>query len=184
MRKLLLVAAIAVFGLTTLNAQEVKIGIKGGLNFADVIGDNTEGLDVITAFHFGVMTEFMISDKFSFQPELLYSNQGYSLGSEDSDTVELDYLNLPLMGKYYLTKGLSLEAGPQIGVLLSGDYDELDVKDDFKNMDLSLNAGIGYKLNSGLNFSMRYNFGLTDIVNSDLSSFKNGVAQVSIGYFF
>ncbi len=88
------------------------------------------------------------------------------------------------MGKYYLIKGLSLEAGPQVGVLLSGDYEGVDVKDSFMDMDLSLNAGIGYKLNNGLNFTARYNFGLTNIGVSEDSKVKNGVAQISVGYFF
>ncbi len=55
-----------------------KFGVKTGLNFADVSGDQVDGFETVTVFHFGVMAEFIISDKFSFQPELLYSGQGYS----------------------------------------------------------------------------------------------------------
>ena len=57
------------------------------------------------------MAEIPIANRFSFQPELLYSGQGSS--------VNLNYLNIPLMAKYNLTKEFSLEAGPQIGFLLS-----------------------------------------------------------------
>ncbi len=109
MKKVLLVTAIAVLGLATVNAQEIKFGAKGGLNFASITGDNIDESGLTTGIHFGVLAEIPLSEKFSFQPELLYSSQA----------LNLNYLNIPLMGKYYLTKGFSLEVGPQIGFLLS-----------------------------------------------------------------
>ena len=183
MKKILLLAVVTVLGFTNVNAQEIKFGAKGGLNFASISGDNTKGIDVVTSFNFGVLSEIPISDKFSFQPELMYSGQGY--GSNDN-TIALSYLNIPLMGKYYLTKGLSLEAGPQIGFLLSAKNEKTDVKDSFNTFDFGVNFGLGYKLDNGLNFGARYNLGLTNINNLDNSSIenKNGVFQISVGYFF
>ncbi|MEO6174508.1 MAG: porin family protein [Flavobacterium circumlabens] len=183
MKKFLVLAVVTVLGFTNVNAQKIKFGAKGGLNFASVSGDNTEGIDVVTSFNFGVVSEIPVSDKFSFQPELMYSGQGYSF---NDNTIALNYLNIPLMGKYYLTKGLSLEAGPQIGFLLSAKNDKTDVKDSFNTFDFGVNFGLGYKLDNGLNFGARYNLGLTDINNLDNSSSKNknGVFQLSVGYFF
>lgn len=183
MKKILLLAVVTVLGFTNVNAQEIKFGAKGGLNFASVSGDNTEGIDGVTSLNFGVLSEIPISDKFSFQPELMYSGQGYSF---NENTIALSYLNLPLMGKYYITKGLSVEAGPQIGFLFSAKNEETDVKDSFNSFDFGVNFGLGYKLENGLNFGARYNLGLTDINNLDNSSSKNknGVFQLSVGYFF
>ncbi|OXB06256.1 porin family protein [Flavobacterium pectinovorum] len=183
MKKILLLAVVTVLGFTNVNAQEIKFGVKGGLNFATISGDNTKGIDVVTSFNFGVVSEIPVSDKFSFQPELMYSGQGYSF---NDNTVALSYLNVPLMGKYYVTKGLSVEAGPQIGFLLAAKNEKTDVKDSFNTVDFGVNFGLGYKLENGLNFGVRYNLGLTDINNVDNSSFKNknGVFQVSVGYFF
>jgi hypothetical protein len=183
MKQFLLLAVVTVLGFANVNAQEIKFGVKGGLNFASISGDNTKGIDVVTSFNFGVLSEIPISDKFSFQPELMYSGQGYSF---NDNTIALSYLNIPLMGKYYLTKGLSVEAGPQIGFLLSAKNDKTDVKDSFNNFDFGVNFGLGYKLDNGLNFGVRYNLGLTDINNLDNSSskYKNGVLQLSVGYFF
>jgi hypothetical protein len=183
MKKILLVTVIAVLGLTNVNAQEIQFGAKGGLNFASISGDNTGDVDPVTAFNFGLVAEIPISEKFSFQPELMYSGQGYSF---NDDTIALNYLNIPLMGKYYLTKGFSLEAGPQIGFLLSAKNDKTDVKDSFNTVDFGVNFGLGYKLDNGLNFGARYNLGLSDINNIDNSSNKNriGVFQLSVGYFF
>ena len=183
MKKFLFLAVVAVLGFTNVNAQEIKFGAKGGLNFASVSGDNTKSVDVVTSFNFGVLSEIPISEKFSFQPELMYSGQGYS---SNGNTIALSYINIPLMGKYYLIKGLSVEAGPQIGFLFSAKNDKTDVKDSFNTFDFGVNFGLGYKFNNGLNFGARYNLGLTDINNLENSSSKNknGVFQLSVGYFF
>lgn len=183
MKKFLLLAVVTVLGFTSVNAQKIKFGVKGGLNFATISGDNTEDIDLVTSFNFGVLSEIPLSDKFSFQPELMYSGQGYSF---NDNVVALSYLNIPLMGKYYLTKGFSVEAGPQIGFLLAAKNEKTNVKDSFNTFDFGVNFGLGYKLDNGLNFGARYNLGLTDINNVDNSSIKNknGVFQVSVGYFF
>ncbi|PKB15906.1 porin family protein [Flavobacterium sp. 5] len=183
MKKILVLAVVTVLGFTNVNAQKIKFGAKGGLNFASISGDNTKGSNTVTSFNFGLLSEIPISEKFSFQPELMYSGQGYSF---DDNTVALHYLNIPLMGKYYVAKGLSVEAGPQIGFLLSAKNEKTDVKDSFNTFDFGINFGLGYKLENGLNFGARYNLGLTNINNIDDSSSKNknGVFQLSVGYFF
>lgn len=183
MKKILVLTVFTVLGFTNVNAQEIKLGVKGGLNFASLNGDNTKDIDVVTSFNFGVVSEIALSEKFSFQPELMYSGQGYSF---NDNTIALSYLNVPLMGKYYVTKGLSLEAGPQLGFLLAAKNEKTDVKDAFKSFDLGVNFGLGYKLENGINFGARYNLGLTNINNLDNSSIKNrnGVLQISVGYFF
>ena len=177
MKKVLFVTAVAVFGWLNVNAQEVKFGAKGGLNFAFVTGDNINKLDPISDFHAGILAEISISEKFSFQPELLYSGQG--------SKINLTYINLPLLGKYYLTKGFSIEAGPQIGYLLSAKNGSTDVKNSYKSIDLGASLGASYTLNNRFIFSARYNLGLSNI--NDVSGLsdknRNGVFQLSIGYF-
>jgi opacity protein-like surface antigen len=98
------------------------------------------------------------------------------------------------MAKFYVSKGLSLEAGPQIGFLLKSEVDievnnalfasstTEDVKDFTKSTDFAFNIGAGYQLNSGLNFNLRYNIGLTDAYE-DIDA-KNSVFQVGVGYTF
>lgn len=181
MKKLLLLAVITVLGFANVNAQEINFGIKAGISFADISGDNPAEIGPITDFKsFGILAEIPVSEKFSFQPELMYSGQGFEI---DDEVVLLDYLNLPLMGKYYLTKGLSLEAGPQIGFMVSADREGTDIKDTLNSVDFGVNFGIGYKLNNGLNFGIRYNAGLSDI-SEDGAKDRNSVSQLYFGYFF
>lgn len=184
MKKLLLVTAITFLGLVQVNAQDVEFGIKGGLNFARLIGDNTSKDQTVTAFNLGAMAEIKILEKFSLQPELLYSGQGYDTGIATEVNIALNYLNIPVIGKYYVTKKLSLEAGPQIGFLLSTKGGTQDYKDLFKTTDFGVNFGIGYKLDSGLNFGARYVLGLSNINDAGGITNKNGVFQFTVGYFF
>ena len=191
MKKLILFAALAIFVIANSNAQ-VNFGAKAGVNFADITGDDVDSFSGRTAFHVGFVAEIMISEKFAFQPELLYSAQGSDYDDEDfSGSVKADYLNVPLMAKYYVGEGFSLEAGPQVGLLLSAKDDygdgEEDIKEFLKSTDFGLNLGVGYKMESGLNFGARYNLGLSDVNDSDMdggAEYKNSVIQVSVGYFF
>lgn len=191
MKKVFLVFAIVTLGFTV-NAQEVTFGVKAGLNLASIAGDDTDGLDSRTSFHVGGVAEISISEKFSVQPELLYSAQGAKESFEGIDIeVNLDYINLPIIAKYYVSEGFSLEAGPQVGFLMSAkakaEGQSEDLKDFVKGIDFGLNFGVGYKLDSGLNFGARYNLGLSNINDgegSDEFKNQNSVIQFSVGYFF
>jgi hypothetical protein len=183
MKKVVLLSIVAFFGLTNVNSQEIKLGIKGGINFSEINWVNSKNKFKTTDFNVGFMAEIPISKKFSFQPELLYSGQGGS-------SINLSYLNAPLIGKYYVTKGLSIEAGPQVGYLLSAKTDDRNIKSSFNKFDFGANFGLGYRFNNGLNFGVRYNLGLTKINNtstvSQYSNIKNRnqVFQITVGYFF
>ncbi|CAM4102789.1 porin family protein [Flavobacterium antarcticum] len=183
MKKILTVAAFTILGFASMNAQDLNYGLKGGINIATATGDNSSSFDAVTAFHIGAMAEIKLTEKFSFQPEVLFSGQGTSF---NDDIIELRYINVPLMAKYYVAKGLSLEAGPQVGFLVSAKYLGNDVKDNLAKVDLGLNVGLGYKLDNGLNFGARYNFGLSDVneIKGLNDSNKNSVFQFSVGYFF
>ncbi|MGC6524498.1 MAG: porin family protein [Flavobacteriaceae bacterium] len=170
----------------TISAQNITFGAKAGLNFASMAGDDADGLDGRTSFHLGVTAEIEMSDTFSIQPELLYSGQGYT--ADGDVTGKVDYINLPIMAKFYVADGISLEAGPQIGFLASAksdvDGESTDIKDSLKSTDFALNLGAGYKLDSGLNFGLRYSMGLTDVYDFDTDGFKHSVLQLSVGYNF
>ena len=212
MKNLLIIAMISLFGLTIVNAQNnVEIGLKGGINLSCITGDDVDSFDGRSCFHFGVMVEFIISESFSFQPELLYSCQGADYSETLNEfiettikstlatfegTIKADYLIIPLMAKYYMFEGFSLEAGPQVGLLISakeeydwdGDIGEEDIKEHLKGIDFGVNFGLGYKFEGGLNLGARYNLGLSDANdNPDFlgdSTYKNNVFQFSVGYFF
>lgn len=207
MKKYILFTVAALFSIAVSTAQEVRLGVKGGVNFATLSGDNLGNIKSLTGFHIGALAEIPITEQFAVQPEVLYSAQGgkyHEKGSElgvdyayDVET-KLDYIQIPVMAKYYVIDGLSIEAGPQIsfltsskveyegsagGITISGE-DDLD---DASTVDFGLGAGASYRLPMGLFFTARYNFGLSNINDaSDASDNKihNRVAQLSVGYSF
>jgi outer membrane protein with beta-barrel domain len=215
MKKLLLFSAIAILTCSVAKSQELRIGAKAGVNFASVGGDFTDDYDGRTSFHIGGLVEIPISEKFAVQPELLYSSQGFKVEDSDNfagttitykDVIKLDYINIPIMAKYYIIDGLSAEAGPQFGILVSAkdDYEvsgggedesgDDDIKDFYNTLDIGFGFGASYRLNNGVFFSARYVIGLTDITDDDDVDFgpfdidgykqRNSVIQLSAGYSF
>lgn len=128
MKNHLLIVIISLMSFGGAQAQEYfNFGVKGGVNFATLTGDDADELDakMKTGFHLGVLAEIMISDKFGIQPEVLYSSQGAKSdvamfeefgGNVDVD-IKLDYIAVPVMLKYFVAPGFSLEAGPQFSFL-------------------------------------------------------------------
>lgn len=168
-------ASLALGCLVSANAQ--SYGIKAGLNFANLKGDDADGYNGLTSFHVGFVSEFRVFENLALQPELLYSTQG----AEINDTkYELGYLSVPIMAKFYLNGKLSIQAGPQFGVLVS-ESDDLSANDT-NTFDFGLAGGLEYKIVGGLFVQGRYGVGLSDI--SDNADVKNSVVQLSIGYLF
>ncbi|PWB25631.1 porin family protein [Flavobacterium sp. HTF] len=198
MKKIMLTAA-AVMAFAFSNAQETKFGVKGGLNLTNLTGD-VEGTSSLIGFHVGGFAEIKLTDKFAIQPELLFSTQGAKIEetffdeSYEYDT-KLNYLNIPVLAKFYVTEAFSVEAGPQLGVLLSAKQDGEDVKDFYKSVDFGFNVGAGYNFTENLSVGLRYTIGLSSVFDTpdsdELEGFeiedidvKNSVFALSLGYKF
>lgn len=197
-----LVTGILFFGASAIHAQNeadnktdrtASFGVKGGVNFANIIGDDIGDQSSRTSFHVGVVGELPLADIFSLQAEVLYSGQGFKLkdplvGSDDQE-YQLDYINVPVLAKLYFTKGLSIEAGPQFSFLVNEEFDtdpdndpgdtELDEAADF---DFGVAAGLTFQTEMGLFASGRYTYGFTDVIED--YDVQNSVFQISIGYKF
>jgi hypothetical protein len=184
MIKKLWIACIAIVFAGTMNAQDVKLGVKIGMNVSSVNG-NLDNLDPKTGFVLGATAEVSLSEKFSIQPELLYSQQGAK--SRGNFIYDLNYITLPVMAKYYITEGFSVEAGPQFSFLvkdelISDNSNSASANTNAENFDLSANLGLGFKFDNGIFFQTRYNLGLISITeNPDV---KNGVFQMTLGFQF
>ncbi|WP_347173270.1 porin family protein [Polaribacter uvawellassae] len=164
--------------------KKVTLGTKIGMNVSSVNG-NQDNLDSKTGFVLGVTAEILLTEKFSLQPELLYSQQGAK--SRGNFIYDLNYITLPFMAKYYIAEGFSLEAGPQFSFLvkdelISDNNNAATANTNAENFDLNINFGLGYKLENGIFFQTRYNLGLIAI--TETPDVKNGVFQMSLGYQF
>lgn len=201
---------IALMLLSSIIAQEKKVsfGAKGGLNISNFSGGITDVLDYDSkfGFHIGGLAEMSLSKKMSIQFELMFSTQGASFSAPITDgtgvvfgdivvDINYDYLNIPVLAKYYVLKGFSIQAGPQIGFLVNAkaksDLEEVfgnENLEDVSKLDLAFSFGLGYQLKSNLLFEARYNIGLSNTDDSELSNsdfaVRNSVLQISVGYMF
>lgn len=189
MKKIIL-SAIALMAFAFSNAQETRFGIKGGLNISSIVGGDVRDANALVGFHVGGLAEIHVVEKFYIQPELLFSTQGAKFGN-DLD-IKLNYLNIPVLAKYYIVdKKFSVEAGPQLGFLLSENWDGTDFKGDAKSVDFGFNFGAGYDFTDNFSVGLRYTVGLSPIWNDNIDnsgdlydSAKNGNFQISLGYKF
>lgn len=214
MKNLLLNAVVIILTIFTVQSQEFKLGAKVGVNFASIGGDDIGDTEARTAFHVGGLVEIPITEKFAIQPEILYSSLGAKEEYVESPAdfpltyesrLKLGYISIPIMAKYYIVAGLSIEAGPQFGILVSAKAEgevsgmgesetfDRDLKDEFKTLDIGVGLGAAYRLNNGVFFSARYVLGISDISEDivynggselDSSKLHNNVFQLSTGYSF
>lgn len=206
---LLLVPVLLTF-LQFANAQDFKsafenasFGIKGGINLADMIPNPSHPVDKRTAGHFGVFSNVSVTEKISFQPELLISMQGgkqhttiEGMDYKFTSNEKITYLTLPLMGQYKATEKLYLEAGPQLGFRLASSYIsqtiedgevileyEEDTKEHREFFELGISLGVKYSITNRLFAGLRYNYGITPLnVYKEAVKLRNSVIQPSIGF--
>jgi opacity protein-like surface antigen len=180
MKKIIVIFAFTVFGLTQSNAQMLKFGVKAGANFASLDGDGAQGLDTYTSFHFGGLLEIKTFENLSIQPELLYSSQGAKVDSNAFEDINFHYITVPVLAKFYLiSEKLSVEAGPQFSFLID---DNLEETFESKSFDFAAVGGLSFQFTENVFAQARYVAGLTDTTED--AEIKNRVIQISVGYRF
>ncbi|TVZ50912.1 porin family protein [Dokdonia sp. Hel_I_53] len=188
MKKIFLSVAFVAATFITVNAQETTFGLKGGVNFASINGDDLDDLDGRTSFHVGAVANFGLTEAFAIQPEVVYSSQGASEEFEGDDiNYRLNYINIPVLADYTFAEGFSAQFGPQFGINVSSDVEfDGDTEDleDVETLDLGLAGGLQYSLDQGIFFQARYTLGLNNIFDFEDADAKNGVFALSVGYNF
>ena len=178
MKKVLFVLVLMLSAGIIANAQ-FKFGIKAGANFAGINDDDTDMKTGVTA---GVLGQFKFSERWAIQPEVLFNMQGakYKSGSTKIDW-KFNYVAIPVMVQFYIIDGLSVEIGPQFGILVSAERNDTDVKDYTESFEASIGTGVAYELsNVPVGFFARYTAGLTEINSSSAlgTNLKNYAFQL------
>ena len=174
---------------TTILAQNSAIGLKAGANISNL---NNSGTDMGSkvGFNGGLLAHVHLTPNLALQPEVVYSGQGakYTVAGVEH-SLNLDYINIPLQLQYMFASGLRLQTGPQVGFLANvkdkisnGNETNFFTSEDFKTVDFSWSAGLGYLGASGLGIDGRYNFGISNINNVGSNVIKNNVFQVGLFY--
>lgn len=190
MKKITLTAlALCAFAFT--QAQGVKFGAKAGANMSNLTGD-IEDTSMKFGFQAGGFVEVKFTDKWALQPEVLYSLQGAKREYSENDGFEaydydsklnLSYINIPVMVKFYPVEKFFLEAGPQVGFLISAksktdvsytsggttmsSSETIDEKNTVNTVDFGFNFGLGFDFTENLFANVRYNLGLANVSKED-----------------
>lgn len=169
---------------------QFSLGIKGGANLGKIEGQALKD-EFSLSYHAGFFATIPLSKKFSIQPEVLFNQINNDTTTNFSDvfkvknasSIQLKYLSIPILLSYKLNKIISIQAGPQFGVLINENDNLLqNGQNAFKTGNFSLVGGVQVKL---LKFRIygRYVGGVTDINNlSSSATWRTSAVQLGVGF--
>jgi hypothetical protein len=188
--------------------QGLRIGLKAGLNFANVTGASSINSSSQTGFMAGIFIAPSSKGIISSRTEVIYSKQGYSYAnSAKTGNVNLDYIILPQLMGINITKFVTIQLGAQMAFLLNAKADSSatgsgstlppgpysSVMNYYNKFDYGFAVGGEIHPVSGLLIGARYNISLgklyKDAMSGQSPSFssidaKNNVVQVFAGWIF
>lgn len=204
-KKLFILLAILLIGKLSDCQAQFTIGIRGGVNLAQLKTDFKsqsvselwkQSLDTKLGYAGGIYAR--IGSKFFLQPELIFSAKGGSLnilptnGSVEK-TISIDYTNLdiPLLIGYKFGP-IRINGGPMASFKLSSTATSEELKTYSSNVGESFkNAAYGYQVGGGVDvgsFSvdLRYEGSLSEVTVVDLTnkvnfSQKGNLWQLTLG---
>ena len=181
MKKFMMMVAMAFATLTaSAQAEAGTLTLKPlvGINVANITDGNGDAKVGLAA---GAELGYQLNESFAVTAGAIYSMQG---AKNDGVKMNLDYINIPILANYYITKGLAVKAGiqPAFKVKSKAKADDKSVDlDMFKSFDLSIPVGLSYEI-SDFVIDARYNWGMTKVLEGFDN--KNTVFQFTVGYKF
>jgi hypothetical protein len=206
MKKLFFAAAVLMCTLTAFaQTKEGSFNIlpKAGINISNL--SNKDNAKVKVGFTAGAEAEYQLTKQLSLSAGAMFSTQGAKSTTvfrevdnttkeirevDIKNTMEFDYINVPILANYYIIEGLAVKLGIQSGFNIVAKRKRTDgvdkVSENLKNLgvdvrkvDFSIPIGISYELNDFV-VDARFNLGLTEV--ADLVKSKNRVFQITFGY--
>ena len=170
-----------------------------GINLATMTNDDDAKTRI--GLVAGAELEYQASPLLSVSAGALYSQQGADADSQGMNgTIKMDYVNIPILANFYVTKGFAVKVGIQQGFLVNdkvkvssnGVSAEVDLKKayqaagidaDISSLDFAIPLGISYEF-SHVVLDARYNLSLTKAISAFGESTKHSVFQITLGYKF
>jgi hypothetical protein len=173
-------------------SQKFKFGIKAGTDIKKISGKSFKD-QFSYGYHAGVFTEIGITSRFGLQPEVHFGQVNIDTSSQFSDIynfrkiskIQLRYVNIPLLLSFRPGKYISLQAGPQFGILVDNGNTVLqNGKDAFKKGDFSMLAGLQINI-SRVRLYGRYTIGLSNLNDIDnREKWKSQTIHAGLGFTF
>lgn len=188
--KLLFAALILGTTASTVVAQDFEAGLKAGAEIHKVDGKAFAD-EFSYGYHAGAFAQLKFGKKWGIQPEVLFSSVKVDTSSSFSSVydfnnvkdVKLQYLKIPLFLTYNPNPFVTLQVGPQYGILLQKDKSLVENgQAAFSSGDFSMVGGLQLNI-AKLRIYGRYAVGLNNINDiDDQDKWKNQNIQVGIGY--
>jgi hypothetical protein len=190
--KKLIGLAVVLIGLSGIaNAQRFTVGGKAGANLTKITGKAFKE-EFNLGYHVGAFAEIDLGKKWGIQPELIWNQVNTHPASgidsvlnnwqHNTSSIQLNYLTIPILLRYNVGSLVTLNLGPQFGILTSKDKTLWNnSKEAFKGGDFSMVGGLQLNLKM-LRVYGRYNIGLSninDVGNQD--KWKSQQLQFGVG---
>lgn len=198
MKKVLTLIAAAILCMSA--SAQVQFGGKVGFDMTHFWGkDAAHGMK--PSYQFGLVLEYKATPNFAIAPEVVFAAQGGKFKALEFDIFDLDvstatvtcntnYINVPIMFKYYVAPSFSIDLGPQVGFNVYSKYSvkdvdkAVDIKDETKPVDVGVGIGGTYNLTENAFVQARYTMGFTKVYKGDYNKEKNGNIQIAFGMKF
>ena len=204
MKKTMIALVCMLMAAGTAMAQKAfTYGPKVGVDYTHQWGKNINDESALS-YQAGVFMEYRMNNRFAIAPEVVFAAhnrpkmewQSWWLDEyptrDITTTYHTNYINIPVMFKYYATSSLSIDLGPQFGFKVYDKYTDKWEEDGKKmkatqnmyhrNFDFGLGLGATYNFNERVFVQLRYTLGLVPLYKD--GNARNGNAQLSIGYRF
>ena len=133
------VLLVVVLSANNVQAQ-FTFGVRAGLNSTKIWGGVGRPTGMKAGFQFGTVADYSFSDKFSIEPKLLFSTQGFKNQMSTTNPVngkkckikEIEspnYIQIPVHVKYKLGNIVSVYAGPYLGFAIGGKRKMITIED-------------------------------------------------------
>jgi hypothetical protein len=186
--------AVFILAGSRIQAQGFHLGVKAGANIAKVNGRAfSDGFQ--WGYCVGAFAELNVSSKWGVQPEVLFSQTNTQTATSFEEIiptgfndvkVNLDYLTIPILLSYKPIPLLSLQIGPQFGILMNSNQTVAgNGKNAFKSGDFSMVGGAQMNLGP-VKAGARYILGLTninDVNNVDTWNTQNFQLYIGLRLF-
>jgi opacity protein-like surface antigen len=173
---------------TTVSFAQAQFAATGGLNMANVSGEDDLDADMKIGIHVGVSASFELSDAMTLKTGALYSMKGAQLDM-GGETIKfnLSYIEIPANFSFAVSDQMSLMAGPYIGLLMDATmtYDgESEDLEDMAGMDFGINIGAGFAVTEVISINAGYQMGLTSLDEDGDGDAKNTNIHIGMTYSF
>jgi len=193
--------------------HSIGIGVKAGLNFANVTNASSISSSNNTGFNAGILFAPPSKSLIGSTTELLFSRQGYNYATgTQTGSVNLDYIILQQLMDINITKFFQIQFGAQFAYLLNAKADSTQtyntgnaeanaILDYYNRLEFGFGGGLEVHPFKGILVGARYNISLNNLYKAPTSfpsgstppsfipstssiNLKNNVVMLYAGYRF